>query len=302
MPIYSSSFYFEIIEPAWRTLVVHMTLYTEKVVFNNELEYTELEQAKIKEENHDYQRGYESEDEEETYGLEGLSLELIDLAIDLLERENVVKAIKDQLITLLLCLKGYSLMTNTTVLLWHHDPNLYITEEYNDENINSIRNKSVALISDISKRVDDKILLKYITVLLSELNNNSEGNSNNNSNSIFLNGQIDPENYEEVIKLDDYGFLFPYFDKMNSDFDYILRRKEANLLILGNLSDCLLSLKEKNKISKEELEQLVKFLFDLISSHSNYINNDSSNNNNNNKRGMISILIGRALWLSLIHI
>lgn len=292
MPIYSSSFYFDIIEPAWKTLVVHMTLYTEKVIFNNELEYSESELVKIEEENHNYTRGYESEDEEESYGLEGLCLELIDLAIDLLERENVVKAVGDQLITLLLCLKGYSLMSNQTVSLWHHDPNLYITEEYNDENINTIRNKSVSLINDISKQVEDSILLNFISILLSELNNKTSDKDNN----IFNSGEIDPDNYEEVLKLDDYSFLIPYFDKMNTNSDYILRRKEANLLILGSLSDCLLSLKEKNKISTNDQEQLVTFLFDIISSHCNYIDLNKDNKTNAYQKGMISIILGRALW------
>jgi hypothetical protein len=52
------------------------------------------------------------------------------------------------------------------------------------------------------------------------------------------------------------------------------------LLILGSLTDDLLMLFEKNRISKSEIGELIKFLFGVIS------NPDKEN----------SILVGRALW------
>lgn len=251
MPIYSSRFLGELIEPAWRVIVLQMTLYTEQVIFNKRLEYSETEQRQIHEENYDYKRGYESEDEDEVFGIEGLTNELIDFAVDLLKRSGVMEALQDNMLTFLLCLKNYCLMPHQSMLLWASDANLYITEEYDDENINSIRNKSVSLIKDIVKDIEDEVILKFLNIILQE----------------FFNG-IDPENYLEVIKLDDYNFLFPYFEKMNSDQVYITRRHEANLLILGNLAEDILILRDKNKLSDEDLLQLIKFLFSIISNPS----------------------------------
>ena len=41
MPIYSSKFFNLLIEPAWRLIVLELSLYCNKVVFNKEIEYTE---------------------------------------------------------------------------------------------------------------------------------------------------------------------------------------------------------------------------------------------------------------------
>lgn len=265
MPIYSSSFFTELIEPAWRVLVLEMTLFTHKVVFNQEFEYSENETQHMNDEGYNYSRGYDSDDEEEIYGIEGLVQELIDLAIDLLKRQGVMEALQDYMLTLFLCLKGYCLMPNQSMQLWKNDPNLFITEEYDDENVNTIRSKAVTLIKDAAKEVDPSIVLKFLSIILSEFDQG-----------------VNPENYLEVIKLDDYNFLFPYFNKMNTDHDYIQRRHEANLLILGNLSDELLIMKDKKKISEEEINNLISFLFNIITNKECQINN--------------SVLVGRALW------
>jgi len=247
MPIYSSSFYTEMIEPAWRVIVLEMTLYTEKVVFNNEIEYSETEMDKIKEEGYDYTRGYESDDDEEIYGIEGFVMELIDFAVDLLKRKGMMEALQDHMLTLFLCLKGYCLMPYQTMNIWKDDPNLFISEEYDDENVNSIRNKSISLIREVCKEIDSSIVLKFISIIMSE----------------FTNG-INPEDYLDVIKLDDYNYLFPYFEKMNSDKKYMERRHEANLLILGSLADDIMIIRDRNKISKEDIENLINFIFQVI--------------------------------------
>lgn len=263
MPIYSSKFYAQLIEPSWRLIVLELSLYTDNVIFDKKINYDEEEVYQMEDENHIYTRGYESDDEDEKYGVEGLILELVDFSIDLLKRRNVMEGLRDLLLTFLLCIKGYCLMPHQSLMLWKDDPNLYITEEFDDENINTVRQKTLSLIRDITKEVDDESTLKFLKILISEF---TEG--------------IKEENYAEVVKLDDYNFITPYFEKMNTDSDYIFRRHEANLLILGTLSDELLNLKEKNKISNEEVQELITFLFKVIS-------NPHKDN---------SILVGRALW------
>lgn len=263
MPLYSSKFLNQMIGPSWRLIVLELSLYTEKIIFNREIRYEEEEEYKMEDERHNYLRNYESDDEDEKYGLEGLVLEIIDFAVDLLKRRMVMNELRPALLTFLLCVKGYCLLPHISIQLWMNDPNLYITEEYDDENINTIRSKSLSMIKEITKEIDDETLLHFLKILISEF---TEG--------------IRMENYSEVLKLDDYNFLSPYFEKMNNNSEYIFRRHEANLLILGNLSDDLYVLYEKNKLTKLQIKELLDFLFSIISSP-------------NKENG---ILTGRAIW------
>jgi hypothetical protein len=75
-------------------------------------------------------------------------------------------------------------------MLWKNDSNLYISEEYDEENINNVRSKTLALIREITKEIEDDALLEFIRLVIDEL----------------ING-IKIENYKEVIKLDDYNLI-----------------------------------------------------------------------------------------------
>ena len=263
MPIYSSKFFNLLIEPTWRLIVLELSLYGDSVIFNKEIEYNENEEITMEEENHIYEHGYESDDDEEELGMHGLIIELIDFAIDLLKRNSVIEALKPALYTFLLCIKGYLLMPHNSIMLWKNDPNLYISEEYDEENVNSVRNKTLGLIREISKEIDDDSLVNFIHLIINELTTG-----------------INIDNYKEVIKLDDYNLIVPYLDKLNNNTVYLQTRQESNLLILGTLSDDLLGLKEKQIITLEEVEQLINFLLTIISS----------------PEKETSILVGRAVW------
>jgi len=251
MPNYSSKFYSQLIEPSWKLVVLELSLYTENVIFNKQIEYTEEEQIKIEDEYHLFTRGYESDDEEEKYNLEGLILELIDFAVDLLKRKGVMENLKSMLLTFLLCVKGYCMMPHSSIILWKNDPNLYTTDEFEEENINSIRNKTKNMIKEITQELDDDSLLRFLKIIISEL---TEG--------------INVENYSEVIKLDDYNFSAPYFNKLNTDEKYILRSHEANLYILGTLAEDILLLRDKGRIENQEIQVLIDFLLNLITNKS----------------------------------
>ena len=263
MPIYSSKFFNLLIEPTWRLIVLELSLYCNSVVFNKEIEYTEDEEITMEEENHIYEHGYESEDDEEINGMEGLILELIDFTVDLLKRNSIITALKPALFTFLLCIKGYLLLPYNSLLLWKNDSNLYISEEYDEENINSVRSKTLALIREISKEIEDEPLSEFIHLVIDEL----------------ING-IKIDNYKEVIKLDDYNLITPYLNKLNNEKMYSQMRQESNLLILGNISDDLLRLKDKF-LKTEEIENLLNYLIKIITEK-----NIKEN----------SILIGRAVW------
>ena len=263
MPIYSSKFFNLLIEPTWRLIVLELNLYCNSIVFNKEIEYTEEEEITIEEENHIYEHGYESDDDEETSGMEGLIMELIDFTVDLLKRNSVIDALRPALFTFLLCIKGYLLLPHNSIVLWKDNSNLYISEEYDEENINSVRSKTLGLIREISKEIEDEALINFIRLLIDEL----------------MKG-INLDSYKEVIKLDDYNLVKPYLEKLNNDPLYIQMRQESNLLILGNISDDLFRLKEGQLLTKKETENLMNFLINLIK----------------NVEKEISILIGRTIW------
>ena len=263
MPIYSSKFFNLLIEPTWRLIVLELNLYCNSIVFNKEIEYTEEEEITIEEENHIYEHGYESDDDEETNGMEGLIMELIDFTVDLLKRNSVIDALRPALFTFLLCIKGYLLLPHNSIVLWKDNSNLYISEEYDEENINSVRSKTLGLIREISKEIEDEALINFIRLLIEEL---TKG--------------INLDSYKEVIKLDDYNLVKPYLEKLNKDPLYIQMRQESNLLILGNISDDLFRLKESQLFTKKETENLMNFLIDIIK------NVEKEN----------SILIGRTIW------
>ena len=263
MPIYSSKFYNLLIEPTWRLIVLELSLYCNNVVFNKNIEYTEDEEITMEEENHIYEHGYESDDDEEINGMEGLILELIDFTVDLLKRNSIITALKPALFTFLLCIKGYLLLPYNSLLLWKNDSNLYISEEYDEENINSVRSKTLSLIREISKEIEDENLSQFIHLVIDEL----------------ING-IKIDNYKEVIKLDDYNLITPYLNKLNNEKIYNQMRQESNLLILGSISDDILRLKDK-QIKVNEIDDLLNYLIKIITE-----NNVKEN----------SILIGRAVW------
>ena len=263
MPIYSSKFFNILIEPTWRLIVLELSLYGNNIVFNKEIEYTEEEEITMEEENHIYEHGYESDDDEEINGMEGLIIELIDFTIDLLKRNSVINALRPVLFTFLLCIKGYLLMPYNSILLWKNNPNLYISEEYDEENINSVRSKTLGLIREISKEIEDDALINFVHLLIDEVTNG-----------------INLDNYKEVIKLDDYNLMTPYLEMLNTDKLYLQTRQESNLLILGTISDDLLRLKEKDLISKNEIDELLNYLICII------LNPGKEN----------SILVGRAVW------
>ena len=263
MPIYSSKFFNLLIEPVWRLIVLELNLYSNSIVFNKEIEYTEEEEITMEEENHIYEHGYESDDEEEINGMEGLIMELIDFTVDLLKRNSVIEALRPALFTFLLCIKGYLLLPHNSIVLWKDNANLYISEEYDEENINSVRSKTLGLIREISKEIEDDALMNFISLLIDEL---TKG--------------INLDSYKEVIKLDDYNLVTPYLEKLNKDKIYVKMRQESNLLILGSISDDLFRLKESQILSQKETENLLNFLLNLI-----------KNVENENE-----ILVGRTIW------
>ena len=117
MPNYSFKYILKLIEPVWTLMVLELSLYTDCIIFNQQIEYNDTEEAKMDEENHKFQRGYDSDEEDEKYGIEGLIFEIVDFAIDLFKRNGVKEGIQSNLGNFLLCIKGYCLLPYNSVFI-----------------------------------------------------------------------------------------------------------------------------------------------------------------------------------------
>ena len=117
MPYYSYKYLEELIQPAWILLVHEISIFSDNHLLKEPIEFNEDELDVQEDENHLYKRGYESDKEDEVYGLQGLVLELIDYANDLLKREEILNASVETLPMFLLCIKGYTLMPHEMVKL-----------------------------------------------------------------------------------------------------------------------------------------------------------------------------------------
>lgn len=60
----------QILEPSWQLLNFHLPVFTEVLGYNQSLQELQGDDQEVEE----YQRGYESDDEEESYGVEGMTL------------------------------------------------------------------------------------------------------------------------------------------------------------------------------------------------------------------------------------
>jgi len=115
MPYYSKKFFTQWISPSWKFLVQLLPLYNEVFIFGKTIEYDEYEQKKIIDDNYIYERGYESENDDEKYGIEGLVTELIDFTSDLLKRKNILLALRNSIFTFLLFIKDYCVLSEQSV-------------------------------------------------------------------------------------------------------------------------------------------------------------------------------------------
>jgi len=75
-----------ILKPAWKLMNFHLPVFTEVLGYGATLSsLVQEEEETVK----DVERGYESEDEEEIYGVTGMTLQLIELLTTLVSRPNV---------------------------------------------------------------------------------------------------------------------------------------------------------------------------------------------------------------------
>ena len=80
----------QILEPSWQLLNFHLPVFTEVLGYNQSLKDFQGDDQETEE----YHKGYESEEEGEPEGVEGMTLQLIELLTTLISRQNVQEVVK----------------------------------------------------------------------------------------------------------------------------------------------------------------------------------------------------------------
>jgi hypothetical protein len=80
----------QILKPAWKLLNFHLPIFTEVIGYRTDIKtlFSDADDAE------NYERGYESEEEDEVYGVEGMTLHLIELLTTLISRPNVQEVVR----------------------------------------------------------------------------------------------------------------------------------------------------------------------------------------------------------------
>lgn len=104
---YSRDCISKILEPAWKLLNFHLPVFTEVLGYGQSLKaFREGEDDQEEE----HLPGYESDDEEEVYGVEGMTLQLIELLATLICRQNVQEVVKMGIVPLISTVSSYMII------------------------------------------------------------------------------------------------------------------------------------------------------------------------------------------------
>lgn len=276
MPQYYSNNTKESIEYCFNTLINSLLFYTEECVLRHSLTYSQKEKTVMETEGHLYTRGYESDNENdnEKYGLEGLIGELLNLMCDSLSNSHAVEFLQKYFYHLMLIIKCYSLLSYSLVDLWARDVNEYIVEEMDYDELTedkplTIRYQCVQLLKSMASMIEPKSLLSFIKIVINEL---VQG----------INSSV----YSDIVLISQYPEVLKKYYNIISDKDMVILINEANLLILGSLSEEIGLLIKDELISRNDMAMFINGLFTLI----------SNANAGSNESNLSNITIGRAIW------
>ena len=239
----------------------YLEIYINKEIINQNIIYSDEELNEIKENKYHYERGYESENEDEIYGLTGMIIQLGQLIKDIIENDE---NFNENNYNLLIFSKLFILIPYVDYELFNSNGNEFILREYSscDDNKELINLRKI-WINIITSILDDNydLTLNFIQLIINEMNN---GLDLTFYNKVF-------ENQENLIKL------------INNK-DLISHIQESNFFILGCIIKKINSLLEQEKIN-------IHYINGIISNILNLLKNSGNQNN---------IIIPRAIWVITI--
>ena len=135
-----------ILHPSWKLLNFHLPIFTEVLGYNKSLKDLQEDDQQEQE----YQRGNESDEDEEAYGVEGMTQQLIELLTTLISRQNVQEVVRQGMVPLITTISSYMIIQHRKERYHVGDYHHFIHEK--DEDFykqRSIRNSCSDLISSL---------------------------------------------------------------------------------------------------------------------------------------------------------
>jgi len=105
-----------ILKPAWKLLNIHLPVFTEALGYG-----ANLSELRDEDDDEEGERGYESDEEEEVFGVEGMTLHLIELLTSLISRPSVMEIVKMGILPLVTTVSSYMICCKENEELYKKD-------------------------------------------------------------------------------------------------------------------------------------------------------------------------------------
>ena len=152
-----------ILKPAWKLLNFHVPVYTEVIGYQASISDI-VEEGQ--EEGQKNDRGFESEDGEEAYGVEGMTQNLIELLTTLVQRQNLQEVVRQGILPLISTVSSYMILPYNRERYHYGDCNYFIHDKNEDiYKQRSIRNSCLDLISSLIEVFGDQAVEAVLAII-----------------------------------------------------------------------------------------------------------------------------------------
>ena len=161
-----------ILKPAWKLLNSHLPVFTEVVAYNQPIESlkaadeAEEDDDDDEEDKQEHEAGNESFEDEEVYGVEGMTFHLLELLSSLVLRLNVQQLVQQGLVPLISTVSSYLLVQHDHEKRFKGDPTFFIADDTQEmHRVQSIRNQCLTLISSLIEVFGDSAVQALLLVV-----------------------------------------------------------------------------------------------------------------------------------------
>eukprot|EP00347_Sterkiella_histriomuscorum_P024270 403331713 len=221
----------QILEPSWQLLNFHLPVFTEVLGYNQSLKDFQGDDQETEE----YNKGYESEEEGEPEGVEGMTLQLIELLTTLISRQNVQEVVKQGIVPLITTISSYMIIQHSQERQHVGDNQHFIHEK--DEDFykqRTIRNSCLDLISSLIDVFGDLAVESILFVV----ENLFLTTSASQSSPTKIKSSVQAQSVEEV-NIYDYTYS-------SSHRKHTWKKREVALFLIGRFADSISMFRIRN--------------------------------------------------------
>jgi len=224
-----------ILKPAWKLLNTHLRVFTEVQAFGTDIKTLMNEEDADDEER---ERGYESEDEEEVYGIPGMTLHLVELLTSLVSRPSVQEIVKMGVLPLLTTISSYMVLTRDIQDEHTKDKCLFIYSK--DEDLfkhRTVRNCCVDLISKLIEDFQDTSVEALVFIIENLFLTKTKAQSSPSKIKVMQDDQ------KEVVAEEVNVYEFSYVAPHEQNF---WKKREVALSLLGQFAEDIQQFRVRN--------------------------------------------------------